>query len=85
LENENILTIDGVAYDRSTFNQDQQILDAHISKLMLQRSQLETDLTELEVVTNSLVTTLVNSLETSNQYTDSGSQTETNTVFNTVR
>jgi hypothetical protein len=85
LENENILTIDGVAYDRSTFNQEQQILDNHISKLMIQRTQLEQDLAELEVVTTSLVTTLVNSLTDTNQYQQIQEYTDTNTVFNTVR
>jgi hypothetical protein len=84
LENENILTIDGIPYDRSSFTEDQHILDGYISKLVTQRRELEQNLKELELVINSLVKDLVNDLQNSSAEVLTQND-ETTPVFNTAK
>jgi hypothetical protein len=84
LENENILTIDGIPYDRLSFTEDQHILDGYISKLVTQRRELEQALKELELVINSLVKDLVNDLQNSSAEVLTP-DTETSPVFNTAK
>jgi hypothetical protein len=84
LDDENILTIDGIPYDRSSFTEDQHILDGYISKLVTQRRELEQTLKELELVINSLVKDLVNDLQNSSAEVLT-QDTETAPVFNTAK